>query len=169
MITIKHRGSWRKQSSEREREKFEKFNFTFNINYLFYLFKHRILIILNSPRVFPFSIHRSLWLFRGACCLTKNSSIYPSSHPKKRQARAGMMGAENVSRHGKLFYFLCVETGKVFFPISLQHNELYLFFVCSLDVSRNDGKSNKNSFPVILRAALRRVTTKDIREKQFSI
>lgn len=33
------------------REKFKKFNFLFNINYLFYLFKHRILIILNSPRV----------------------------------------------------------------------------------------------------------------------
>lgn len=54
MITIKHQGRRKAAAtaSERKEEKFKKFNFTFNINYLFYLFKHRILIILNSPRVF---------------------------------------------------------------------------------------------------------------------
>lgn len=61
-------------------KKFKKFNFTFNINYLFYLFKHRILIILNSPRV---CCCRSL-LFRALCCLKKKFSIYPSTQEEKR-------------------------------------------------------------------------------------
>ena len=47
----------KENSSEKLRQRtFLEFNFTFNINYLFYLFKRRILIILNSPRVFPFSL-----------------------------------------------------------------------------------------------------------------
>lgn len=43
---------WNKyKTNQQQQQQLLEFNFTFNINYLFYLFKHRILIILNSPRV----------------------------------------------------------------------------------------------------------------------
>lgn len=145
MITIKHRGR-----CEAATEKFKKFNFLFNINYLFYLFKHRILIILNSPRVCSLV----LCFFRVFAVLWKKFSIYPSNLLLKKRWRKSSMRNFFIFKHQAELktslqkirkLFLCkarhFPSRRVFLPFSLAHR---------------NGKSNKNSLPVILR------------EKQFS-
>ena len=89
MITIKHQGRrWAAAA-----KKFKKFNFLFNINYLFYLFKHRILIILNSPRVFALLL---LFLPR-VCCLTNEILHLPLEFSFRRKWRKSSM--RNFSIH----------------------------------------------------------------------
>lgn len=123
MITIKQR--------EGDEQHFQKFNFTFYINYLFYLFKHRILIILNSPRVCspPFF----------ALVFWKFSHL---SFDARMSDEDGGKGAWGIFQEEKLL----AERNENCFSRNARQHSLRSFLLRTVM-----GKCNKNSLPVILR------------------